>query len=96
MFDSLPGNLPRVVSVGRLDMNSEGLLLLTTHGPLARRLELAFDRLDPPLSRARVRTPEARQLSALADGVTVDGVRYGPVVAKLDHARGANAWLTVA
>ncbi len=95
VFHSLPGNLPRVVSVGRLDMNSEGLLLLTTHGPLARRLELPSTGW---IRRYRVRVfgrPEPRQLSALADGLTVDGVRYGPVVAKLDHARGANAWLTV-
>lgn len=96
VFASLPGNLPRVVSVGRLDMNSEGLLLLTTHGRLARLLELPSTGWT---RRYRVRVfgrPDARALSALADGVTLDGVRYGPVAARLDLIRGANAWLTVA
>ncbi len=96
VFASLPGDLPRVVSVGRLDINSEGLLLLTTHGRLARRLELPSTGW---IRRYRVRVfgrPEARRLSELAGGVTVDGVRYGPVTARLDLVRGANAWLTVA
>ena len=96
VFQSLPRELPRVVSVGRLDMNSEGLLLLTTQGRLARQLELPSTGW---IRRYRVRVfghPEPEQLSNLAKGVTVDGVRYGPVTAKLDRTQGANSWLTIA
>jgi 23S rRNA pseudouridine2605 synthase len=95
VFERLPPSLPRVVSIGRLDLTSEGLLLLTNDGELARRLEL-------PSSgwirryRARVHgaVNEAR-LAALAAGTTVDGVRYGPIEAGLDSRKGDNAWLTV-
>ncbi len=96
VFQRLPADLPRVVSVGRLDLNSEGLLLLTNDGALARRLELPSSGWQ---RRYRVRihgTPEPEKLAALARGVTVDGVRYGPVKAALDRQQGANAWLTVA
>lgn len=95
VFQALPPSLGRVVSVGRLDLTSEGLLLLTNTGTLARRLELpatAWTR------RYRVRahgavTPE--RLSVLAQGLTIDGVRYGPIEATLDRVQGANSWLTV-
>ena len=95
VFQALPASLGRVVSVGRLDLTSEGLLLLTNTGTLARRLELpatAWTR------RYRVRahgavTPE--RLSVLAQGLTIDGVRYGPIEATLDRVQGANSWLTV-
>ena len=96
VFQSLPKDLPRVVSVGRLDMNSEGLLLLTTQGQLARQLELPSTGW---VRRYRVRVfghPEPSQLSTLAKGVTIDGIRYGPVTAKLDNTQGDNSWLTVA
>lgn len=96
VFERLPADLPRVVSVGRLDLNSEGLLLLTNDGALARRLELPSSGWQ---RRYRVRihgTPDPEKLAALARGVTVDGVRYGPVKATLDRQQGANAWLTVA
>ena len=96
VFQSLPKDLPRVVSVGRLDMNSEGLLLLTTQGQLARQLELPSTGW---VRRYRVRVfghPEPSQLSTLAKGVTIDGIRYGPVTAKLDSTQGDNSWLTVA
>lgn len=96
VFEALPKGLPRVISVGRLDLNSEGLLLLTTGGQLARQLELPSTGW---IRRYRVRVfgrPEPDQLASLSKGVTVDGVRYGPVTAALDRAQGANSWLTVA
>jgi 23S rRNA pseudouridine2605 synthase len=96
VFEKLPPGLPRVVSVGRLDYNSEGLLLLTNDGALARRLELPANGW---IRRYRVRvhgTVNERDLAALARGVTVEGVRYGPIEAGLDSRQGANAWLTVA
>jgi 23S rRNA pseudouridine2605 synthase len=96
VFEKLPPGLPRVVSVGRLDLNSEGLLLLTNDGALARRLELPANGW---LRRYRVRVfgqPEPAQLAALANGVTVDGVRYGPIEAGLDSRKGDNSWLTIA
>jgi 23S rRNA pseudouridine2605 synthase len=96
VFAQLPPGLPRLVSVGRLDFNSEGLLLLTNDGALARRLELPANGW---IRRYRVRvhgTVSDRELAALARGVTVEGVRYGPIEAGLDSRQGANAWLTVA
>lgn len=94
VFDRLPRELPRVVSVGRLDLNSEGLLLLTTSGALARQLELpdnAWKR------RYRVRidgVPAPDVFAKLARGVTVEGVRYGAIEAKLDGGgEGRNQWL---
>lgn len=95
IFQALPRDLPRVVSVGRLDLNSEGLLLLTNDGMLARRLELPATGWT---RRYRVRvfgTVRPGDLERLAKGVTIDGIRYGPVEAKLDRVQGRNAWLTV-
>ncbi len=95
VFGKLRDKLPRVVSVGRLDLNSEGLLLLTNDGALARRLELPSTGW---LRRYRVRVNGAvseAALAGLARGVTVEGVRYGPIEAGLDSRRGDNAWLTV-
>lgn len=95
VFERLPPELPRVVSVGRLDLNSEGLLLLTTDGALARRLELPENGW---LRRYRVRVhghPDPAALAALAHGITIDGVRYGAIEAGLDAIKGDNAWLTV-
>jgi 23S rRNA pseudouridine2605 synthase len=96
VFVALPEGLPRVVSVGRLDINTEGLLLLTTDGELARHLELPSTGW---LRRYRVRahgrvTEEA--LDALRSGVTIDGVSYGPVEAKIERQQGSNVWLMIA
>jgi 23S rRNA pseudouridine2605 synthase len=93
VFEKLPKELPRVVSVGRLDINSEGLLLLTNDGALARHLEhpsTGWTR------RYRVRAhgvADPEKLKRLADGVVIEGVRYGPVDARLESVKGANAWL---
>lgn len=95
VFDSLPPGLPRVVSVGRLDITSEGLLLLTNHGALKRHLELPSTGW---VRRYRVRaygTASAQQLASLANGVTVDGVRYGPIHASLERHQGGNIWLAM-
>jgi 23S rRNA pseudouridine2605 synthase len=96
IFAALPKHLPRLISVGRLDINSEGLLLLTNDGGLARALELPETGW---LRRYRVRahgtvTPE--QLAALRKGITVDGVHYGPIDATLDRPQGSNVWITFA
>jgi 23S rRNA pseudouridine2605 synthase len=95
VFETLPADLPRVISVGRLDLTSEGLLLLTNDGELARRLELPSTGW---VRRYRVRVhglPDPAQLAALERGITVDGIAYGPIKAVLDRQQGANAWLTV-
>ena len=95
VFDRLPPELPRVVSVGRLDLTSEGLLLLTNDGELSRALELPARGW---LRRYRVRvhgTVDPARLAALETGVTLDGMAYGPIRAVLDREQGSNAWLTV-
>src|SRR5512134_2479265 len=96
VFDALPKGMPRVISVGRLDLNSEGLLLLTNDGELARKLELPATAW---VRRYRVRvhgTVDAAALDRLAKGIAIDGIRYGSVRARLDRAQGENAWLTMA
>jgi 23S rRNA pseudouridine2605 synthase len=95
VFDKLRQQLPRVISVGRLDLTSEGLLLLTNDGALARTLELPTTGW---IRRYRVRVHGAvdpAKLAALAKGVTIDGVHYAPIDAGLDAKKGDNAWLTV-
>jgi 23S rRNA pseudouridine2605 synthase len=95
VFQHLPKDMPRVVSVGRLDLNSEGLLLLTNDGGLARALELPSRGW---VRRYKVRvhgTPDPARLEALEKGVVLDGVRYGPIRAALERQQGSNAWLTV-
>ena len=96
VFDHLPPGLPRLVSVGRLDLNSEGLLLLTNDGELARELMLPATGW---VRRYRVRVHgqvDADGLAALTKGVAIDGVATGPIRATLDRQQGSNAWLTVA
>jgi len=96
IFDALPKNLPRLVSVGRLDLNTEGLLLLTNDGGLARVLEHPDTGwLRRYRVRAHGRVTQA-QLDALRPGVTVDGIRYGRIEATLDRDQGANVWVTFA
>jgi 23S rRNA pseudouridine2605 synthase len=96
VFANLPPGLPRVISVGRLDLNSEGLLLLTNDGGLARYLELPANALKR-CYRVRVHgAVKAAHLGRLAQGITVDGVNYGPIEAKMDSAQtAANVWLMV-
>ncbi len=96
VFDRLPPALPRVMSVGRLDLNSEGLLLLTDDGELKRRLELPANGW---IRRYRARVwgmVDEAALARLRDGITLDGQKTGPIEAGLDSRRGENAWLTVA
>ncbi|MFN3867533.1 MAG: pseudouridine synthase, partial [Hyphomicrobiaceae bacterium] len=96
VFENLPPELPRVISIGRLDYNTEGLLLLTNDGALARHLELPSTGW---LRRYRVRAHgrvDQADLDKLKNGIEIDGVRYGPVEASLDSLQGANVWLTVA
>ena len=95
VFDNLPEHLPRVVSVGRLDVNTEGLLLLTNDGALARHLELPATGW---LRRYRVRAHGAiaqDALDKLKGGIEFGGVRYGPIEATLDKVQGSNVWLNI-
>ncbi|MDB5491349.1 MAG: Pseudouridine synthase, Rsu:RNA-binding S4:Pseudouridine synthase [Micavibrio sp.] len=93
IFDHLPKSLPRVISVGRLDLTTEGLLLLTNDGELSRHLEL------PTTGWKRIYRVRAfgdvtqDRLDALRNGVTVDGIRYGKIDAHLESQKGANCWL---
>lgn len=96
IFDHLPDSLPRVISIGRLDLDSEGLLLLTNDGGLARHLELPSTGWTRKY-RVRVRgLVDPIKLDNLTDGVTIDGIHYGEVLARLDNQMPSNAWLTVA
>ncbi len=95
VFDNLPADLPRVMSVGRLDLNSEGLLLLTNDGELKRRLELPSTGW---LRKYRVRVngnPTDPDLEPLRRGITIDGEKFQAMSVVLDRIQGANAWLTV-
>ena len=94
VFDALPKELPRLISVGRLDLSSEGLLLLTNDGTLSRRLELPSTGW---LRRYKVRVHgvvEPERLATLGKGITIAGVSYGPIRAELERVQGSNAWVT--
>ncbi|KIN61742.1 Ribosomal large subunit pseudouridine synthase B [Sulfitobacter noctilucae] len=95
IYDSFPEDLPRVMTVGRLDLNSEGLLLLTNDGGIKRKLELPSTGW---LRRYRVRVngrPSDEALEPLRRGITVDGEQFQPMTVAIDRQQGANAWLTV-
>ena len=95
IFDKLPPELPRVMSVGRLDLNSEGLLLLTNDGGIKRKLELPSTGW---LRKYRVRVkgqPTDESLDPLRKGLVIDGETFQPMIVSLDRQQGANAWLTV-
>ena len=95
MFDALPKPMPRVISIGRLDFNTEGLLLLTNDGALARHLELPSTGW---MRRYRVRAHGAitqEALDKLKDGIEINGVRYGPIEATLEKPQGTNVWLRI-
>lgn len=95
VFAALPKVLPRVVSVGRLDINTEGLLLLTNDGGLARYLEHPAQGVSRTYRiRAHGNVDEAA-IAKLANGLTLDGIRYRPVRATLDSRRASNCWLTM-
>src|SRR3954469_13700370 len=96
IFGALSADCPRLISIGRLDLSTEGLLLLTNDGGLARALELPSTAW---LRRYRVRAhgkATQEQLDALRDGVTVDGINYGPIEATLDREQTSNVWITFA
>ncbi|WP_279100214.1 pseudouridine synthase [Bartonella apis] len=96
VFDSLPEGMPRVLSVGRLDINTEGLLLLTNDGGLARVLELpSTGWVRKYRVRAHGKVTQA-DLDALKDGIAIDGIFYGAVEATLEREQGTNVWLTLA
>jgi len=96
IFESLPKGMPRVVTVGRLDFMSEGLLLLTNDGGLARKLELPANGWTRRY-RARVHGEvDPERLAALAKGITIEGVRYGAIEARLDRQQRTNAWIDIA
>lgn len=95
VFDNLPDDLPRLISIGRLDLNSEGLLLLTNDGELSRMLELPSTGW---IRRYRVRafgSVTQERLDTLKKGCIIDGVKYGSVTATLDQTQGGNCWITV-
>lgn len=95
VFDNLPENLPRVISVGRLDINSEGLLLLTNDGELARKLELPSTGLERTY-RVRVRgLVHDKMLRQIRSGLRSEGVQYAPAKVKIDSSKGVNHWLTM-
>ena len=95
VFENLPEELPRLISVGRLDINTEGLLLMTNDGGLSRELELPSTGW---LRRYRVRVHgkvNQEQLDKLQEGIAVDGILYGAIEASVEHTQGSNSWLSV-
>jgi len=96
VFDKLPSELPRVVSVGRLDLNTEGLLMLTNDGALSRHLELPSTGWSRKYRVRAMGRVNPKRLEALKKGITVDGVRYGSIKAQMDQGgEGVNSWLTL-
>lgn len=95
VFDNLPKGMPKVISVGRLDLNSEGLLLLTNNGELSRKLELPSNGWS---RRYRVKVHgriSQEKFKELEKGITIEGITYGSIKVEIDSEQGTNAWLTV-
>lgn len=93
IYDRLPADLPRVMPVGRLDFNTEGLLLLTTDGGLKRELELPSNGVERTYRARAFGTVSQEQLEELIDGVEIDGMRYGRIDANLERRTGHNQWI---
>ncbi|UAK25123.1 pseudouridine synthase [Sphingomonas nostoxanthinifaciens] len=93
IYDKLPPDLPRVIPVGRLDLNTEGLLLLTTDGELKRQLELPRTGVERSYRARAFGEVSQAQLEDLIEGVEIDGVRYGQIDANLERRTGANTWI---
>ncbi len=95
IYDVLPKGLPRLVPVGRLDLNTEGLLLMTTDGGLKRQLELPSSGVER-IYRARAYGHVTQaQLESLMDGIEIEGMRYGPIDANLERRTGTNGWIVM-
>lgn len=93
IYDQLPANLPRVIPVGRLDLSTEGLLLLTTDGALKRQLELPATGVERTYRARAYGQVRQAQLEALIEGIEIEGMRYGPIDANLERRTGANLWI---
>lgn len=93
IYDKLPSDLPRLVPVGRLDLNTEGLLLMTTDGELKRQLELPSTGVERAYRARAYGTVTQAQLEDLMHGIEIEGVRYGPINANLERRTGANVWI---
>jgi 23S rRNA pseudouridine2605 synthase len=93
IYDRLPRDLPRVMPVGRLDMNTEGLLLLTTDGELKRQLELPATGVERTYRARTFGSISQEQLETLIEGIEIEGMRYGPIDANLERRTGRNQWV---
>ena len=93
IYDRLPRDLPRVVPVGRLDLNTEGLLLLTTDGELKRQLELPSSKVERTYRARAFGAVTQEQLENLIQGVEIEGMRYGPIDANMERRTGRNVWI---
>jgi 23S rRNA pseudouridine2605 synthase len=93
IYDALPKGLPRLVPVGRLDFMTEGLLLLTNDGELKRQLELPKSGVVRTYRARAFGTVTQQQLEQLAEGITIDGIRYGSINANMERRTGRNCWI---
>ncbi len=93
IYDRLPPDLPRVMPVGRLDLNTEGLLLLTTDGELKRKLELPSSKVERTYRARAFGDVSQEQLEELITGIEIDGIRYGAIDANLERRTGRNSWI---